>query len=193
MNLHGLHTHSNIKKVETKKNFFHLNRNKTENKNFLVLPSVPLHHPLSLSKPQSLFLSSRRDPLRRLPDPRLHQRPEVPDEPLDGPGRGVAERADGVPLDLLGDLFRFYFEREREREKVERFFVAVASVVLSPKKVKINLFLLPPTACRSPRASRLPTASAASESRASPSPRGRECTARTTRACRSTTGERSRR
>lgn len=37
-------------------------------------------------------------------NPRLKLRPEVPDQTLDGPGEGLAEGADGVALNLLGEL-----------------------------------------------------------------------------------------
>ena len=37
-------------------------------------------------------------------EPGLELWPEVPDEPLDGPGSAVGEGADGVALDLLGQL-----------------------------------------------------------------------------------------
>jgi hypothetical protein len=37
-------------------------------------------------------------------DPRLELGPEVSDQTLDGPGKGLAESANGVALDLLGEL-----------------------------------------------------------------------------------------
>src|SRR5512144_2361446 len=33
-------------------------------------------------------------------------RPEVPDQSLDRPGGGIAQRADGMPVDLAGDLIQ---------------------------------------------------------------------------------------
>src|SRR5579885_3827450 len=49
-----------------------------------------------------------RGPPRRgfavLPDARLHLRPEMADKALDGPGRGIAQCADRMPLDLVGDV-----------------------------------------------------------------------------------------
>ena len=39
-----------------------------------------------------------------LVDPRLHLRPEVADEALHGPRRGVAQGANRVPLDLTRQL-----------------------------------------------------------------------------------------
>src|SRR3546814_21165933 len=39
-----------------------------------------------------------------LRDAPLQLRPEMPDKPLDGPGGGVAEGADCVAFDLLGDV-----------------------------------------------------------------------------------------
>src|ERR1700733_13659124 len=43
-------------------------------------------------------------PVRR--DPRFHLRPEMPDQPLDRPGRGIAQRADRMTLDLPGHLLQ---------------------------------------------------------------------------------------
>src|SRR3972149_11212601 len=48
----------------------------------------------------------RRPAQWRLEDTALQLGPEMPDQPLDRPGRGVAERADGVPLDLARHLLK---------------------------------------------------------------------------------------
>ena len=115
-------THSNIENKRKKSkqenlSFFtslstspHRNKNGKQKRSLsFSLHSLSIPPPLSrthsLLLPYPLDTPSRRDPLRRLPKPGLHQRPKVPDEALDGPGRGVAEGADGVSLDLLGDLF----------------------------------------------------------------------------------------
>mmetsp|Transcript_8692 Transcript_8692/g.31830 ORF Transcript_8692/g.31830 Transcript_8692/m.31830 type:complete len:389 (-) Transcript_8692:993-2159(-) len=52
--------------------------------------------------------ASRRDLFgaRLRVDPRLELRPEVPNQPLHRPRRGVAQRADRVPLDLLRELLK---------------------------------------------------------------------------------------
>src|SRR5215472_1992246 len=56
----------------------------------------------------SFGISSSRRPPRRglavLPDPPLHLRPEMADQALHRPSGGVAQSADGVSLDLEGDV-----------------------------------------------------------------------------------------
>ena len=112
--------HTLFKKKEKKVEKLSLSQPPTEQisktKNALALPNVLPPPPLEAQHPSP---PSRRDPLRGLPDPRLHQRPEVPDQALHRPGGGVPEGADGVPFDLLGDLFCLFcfVSRERERER----------------------------------------------------------------------------
>src|SRR5687768_14920799 len=57
---------------------------------------------------QAIFWAPSFRRLQRSPaplgDPPLKLRPEVADQALDRPGGGVAQRADGVALDLLGDV-----------------------------------------------------------------------------------------
>src|SRR3546814_16564623 len=52
----------------------------------------------------ALPLLSRRSGLLVLADAALHLRAEMAQQALDRPGRGVAERADGMALDLIGHI-----------------------------------------------------------------------------------------
>src|SRR3546814_20136837 len=52
----------------------------------------------------ALPLLRRRSGLLVLADAALHLRAEMAQQALDRPGRGVAERADGMALDLIGHI-----------------------------------------------------------------------------------------